>query len=202
MSVTNGYCTLADVKAAARITDAVDDALIEIAIEAASREIDGVCNRVFYSTSGTRVYQNVDSFITNTDDIISITTLKTSDDGVIYDTTWTTADYQLEPLNGVSGGLVQPFTRIRAIGDYLFPVWSVTGTYGNKASVQIAGVFGWSAVPTAVRQACILLAMRHWKRYDSPLGVAGFGDIGAIRVGRTDPDVQALLAPFMKTVSS
>ena len=202
MSVTNGYCTLADVKAAARITDAVDDALIEIAIEAASREIDGVCNRVFYSTSGTRVYQNVDSFITNTDDIISITTLKTSDDGVIYDTTWTTADYQLEPLNGIAGGLVQPFTRIRAIGDYLFPVWSVTGTYGNKASVQITGVFGWSAVPTAVRQACILLAMRHWKRYDSPLGVAGFGDIGAIRVGRTDPDVQALLAPFMKAVSS
>jgi len=202
MSVTNGYCTLADVKAAARITDAVDDALIEIAIEAASREIDGVCNRVFYSTSGTRVYQNVDSFITNTDDIISITTLKTSDDGVIYDTTWTTADYQLEPLNGVAGGLVQPYTRIRAIGDYLFPVWSVTGTYGNKASVQIQGVFGWSSVPTAVRQACILLAMRHWKRYDSPLGVAGFGDIGAIRVGRTDPDVQALLAPFMKTVSS
>ena len=202
MSVTNGYCTLADVKAAARITDAVDDALIEIAIEAASREIDGVCNRVFYSTSGTRVYQNVDSFITNTDDIISITTLKTSDDGVIYDTTWTTADYQLEPLNGVAGGLVQPFTRIRAIGDYLFPVWSVTGTYGNKASVQIAGVFGWSAVPTAVRQACILLAMRHWKRYDSPLGVAGFGDIGAIRVGRTDPDVEALLMPFKKAVSS
>ena len=202
MAITNGYATLADVKAAARITDAVDDALIEIAIEAASREIDGYCNRVFYSTSGTRVFQNVDSFITNTDDIISITTLKTSDDGVIYDTTWTTADYQLEPLNGVAGGLVQPYTRIRAIGDYLFPVWSVTGTYGNKASVQIQGVFGWPTVPTAVRQACILLAMRHWKRYDSPLGVAGFGDIGAIRVGRTDPDVEALLMPFKKAVSS
>jgi hypothetical protein len=202
LAIVNGYCSLADVKAAARITDSVDDALIEIAIEAASREIDGVCNRVFYSTSGTRVFQNVDSFIVNTDDIISVTTLKTSDDGVIYDTTWTTADYQLEPLNGVAGGLVQPFTRIRAIGDYLFPVWSVTGTYGNKASVQIQGVFGWSAVPTAVRQATILLAMRHWKRYDSPLGVAGFGDIGAIRVGRTDPDVEALLMPFKKAVSS
>ena len=202
MAITNGYATLADVKAALRITDSVDDSLIELSIEAASREIDGYCNRVFYSTSGTRVFQNVDSFIVNTDDIISVTTLKTSDDGVIYDTTWTTADYQLEPLNGVAGGLVQPFTRIRAIGDYLFPVWSVTGTYGNKASVQIAGVFGWSAVPTAVKQATILLAMRQFKRYDSPLGVAGFGDIGAIRVGRTDPDVEALLMPFKKAVSS
>jgi hypothetical protein len=202
VAVNNGYATLADVKAALRITDSVDDSLIELSIEAASREIDGYCNRVFYSQSGTRVYQNIDTFMTNTDDIVSVTTLKTSDDGVSYDTTWKTSDYQLEPLNGVSGGLVQPYTRIRAIGDYLFPVWSVTGTYGNLASVQVAGVFGWSAVPTAVRQATILLAMRQFKRYDSPLGVAGFGDIGAIRVGRTDPDVQALLMPFKKAVSS
>ena len=202
MAITNGYCSLQDVKAALRLTDSVDDSLLELSIEAASREIDGYCNRVFYPTTGTRVYQNVDSFMVNTDDIISVTTLKTSDDGVIYDTTWTTADYQLEPLNGVAGGLVQPYTRIRAIGDYLFPVWSITGTYGNKASVQIQGVFGWAAVPTAVKQATILLAMRQFKRYDSPLGVAGFGDIGAIRVGRTDPDVQALLAPFMRAVSS
>jgi hypothetical protein len=202
LAITNGYCSLQDVKAALRLTDSVDDSLLELSIEAASREIDGYCNRVFYPTTGTRVYQNVDSFMVNTDDIISVTTLKTSDDGVIYDTTWTTADYQLEPLNGVAGGLVQPYTRIRAIGDYLFPVWSITGTYGNKASVQIQGVFGWAAVPTAVKQATILLAMRQFKRYDSPLGVAGFGDIGAIRVGRTDPDVQALLAPFMRAVSS
>jgi hypothetical protein len=202
LAITNGYATLADVKAALRITDSVDDSLIELSIEAASREIDGYCNRVFYSTSGTRVYQNVDSFMTNTDDIISITRLRTSDDGVLYDTTWSTSDYQLEPLNGVAGGLVQPFTRIRAIGDYLFPVWSVTGTYGNKASVEVQGVFGWPSVPTAVKQATILLAMRQFKRYDSPTGIMGFGDIGAIRVSRTDPDVQALLAPFMKTVSS
>ncbi len=200
--ITNGYCTLADVKAALRITDAVDDSLIEIAIESASRQIDGFCNRVFYSTTATRVFQNVDTFVCNTDDIISITTLKTSDDGVNYDTVWTTGDYQLEPLNGVSGGLVQPYTRIRAIGDFLFPIWSVTGTYSNFAPVQIQGVFGWSAVPTAVKQAALLLAMRQFKRYDSPLGVAGFGDLGAIRVGRVDPDVEALLMPFRKSVVS
>ncbi len=200
--VTNGYCTLADVKAALRITDAVDDSLIEIAIESASREIDGFCNRVFYSTTGTRVFQNVDSFVCNTDDIVSVTTLKTSGDGASYDTTWAVTDFQLEPLNGVAGGLVQPATRIRAVGDYLFPVWSVTGTFSNFAPVQVTGVFGWSAVPVAVKQAALLLAMRQFKRYDSPLGVAGFGDLGAIRVGRVDPDVEALLAPFRKSVVS
>ena len=202
MSITNGYCSLSDVKAALRITDAVDDSLIEICIEAASREIDGYCNRVFYSVTDTREYQNEDSFVCNTDDLISVTTLKTSLDGKTYDLTWTTGDYQLEPLNGVSGGLVQPFTRIRAIGDYLFPIWAVKSTFTNFASVQVQGVFGWSAFPVAIKQAAILLSMRHMKRYDSPLGVAGFGDLGAIRVGRTDPDIEALLAPFRKSVVS
>ena len=202
MAIVNGYATLADLKAALRITDSVDDSLIEISIEAASREIDGYCNRVFYSTSGTRVYNPVDTFVTNTDDIVSVTTLKTSSNAEVYDQIWKTSDFQLEPLNGVSGGLVQPATRIRAVGDYLFPIWSVGSTYNNFAPVQVVGVFGWSAVPTAVKQATILLAMRQFKRYDSPLGVAGFSDLGAIRVGRTDPDVEALLQPFKKAIAS
>jgi hypothetical protein len=40
--------------------------------------------------------------------------------------------------------------------------------------------------------------MRQFKRYDSPLGVAGFGDIGVMRVSRVDPDVAALLEPYVK----
>ena len=202
MAISNGYCTLADVKSALRITDAVDDSLIELSVEAASREIDGYCQRAFYSTTATRVFNTTNSLLCETDDIVSVTTLKTSEDGVNYDTTWAVSDFQLEPLNGVTAGLTQPYTRIRAIGDYLFPIWSVTGTYSNFAGVQIQGVFGWSAVPVAVKQACILLAMRQFKRYDSPLGVAGFGDIGVMRVGRVDPDVEALLMPFKKIVGA
>lgn len=202
MALTNAYCTLADVKSALRITDAVDDSLIELSIEAASREIDGYCQRAFYSTTATRVFNATNAFITETDDIVSVTTLKTSDDGATYDTTWGVTDFQLEPLNGVTAGLTQPYTRVRAIGDYLFPQWSVTGTYSNFAGVQIVGVFGWAAVPTAVKQAAVLLAMRQFKRYDSPLGVAGFSDLGVMRVGRVDPDVEALLMPFKKIVGA
>lgn len=202
MAITNGYATLSDVKSALRITDSVDDSLIEISIEAASREIDGYCQRAFYSTTGTRVYNPTDVFVTETDDIVSVTTLKTSLDGATYDTTWSASDFQLEPLNGVSAGLTQPYTRVRATGNNLFPIWSVTGTYSNFAGVQITGVFGWSAVPTAIKQATILLAMRQFKRYDSPLGVAGFGDIGVMRVGRVDPDVEALIMPFRKVIGA
>jgi hypothetical protein len=199
MAIENGYATLAEVKAALRITDAVDDALLELAIESASREIEGHCERVFYDVgAATRVFMPEDSYITQIDDLQSLTTLETSSDGDSFDTTWTASDYQLEPLNGVAGGLTQPATRIRAIGDYLFPIWSVLNTNANEATVRITGTWGWATVPTAVKQATVLYSMRQFKRYDSPLGVAGFGDIGAIRVSRFDPDVEAMLSPYRK----
>ena len=199
MAIENGYATLADVKAALRITDNVDDALLEISIEAASREIDGWCERFFYSTSATRVYLPTDGLTTHTDDIQSVTTLKvdTGGDGV-FDQTWTTSDYQLSPLNGIAGGIETPFNTVSAIGDYLFPIYQPRNVEAQQASVQIEGVFGFASIPTAVKQACIILSMRQFKRYDSPTGVMGFGDLGVMRVGRVDPDVEKLLMPFRR----
>jgi hypothetical protein len=53
-------------------------------------------------------------------------------------------------------------------------------------------------VPTAIKFATILLSSRLYKRMDSPLGVAGMGDIGVVRVSRIDPDIDALIQPFKK----
>jgi len=197
MAIVNGYCTLAELKAALRVSDAIDDSLLELAIESASREIDGYCERMFYSTTGTRIYAPTNVYTLTTDDIVSVTTLKSSSDGVTYDTTWATSDYQLEPLNGVAGGLVTPYTRIRAVGNYLLPAWATGTIYNLEASMQIVGVFGWSAVPTAIRQATVILAMRIFKRLDAPLGMIT-NDMGSMRVGRFDPDVEALVMPFRK----
>lgn len=200
MAITNGYATLAEVKSALRITDSVDDALIETAIEAASREIDGYTERSFYNGgTATRVFVPTDAFLTEIDDAVSITKVETSSDGSGFDTTWTLAtDVQFEPLNGVVGGLAQPYTRLRAIGDYLFPIWDIKNVNAYEATVRVTATWGWSAVPLAIKQATILYAMRQFKRYDAPLGVAGFGDIGAINITRIDPDVMALVAPFRK----
>jgi hypothetical protein len=197
MAITNGYCSLADLKAALRVTDAIDDSLLELAIESASREIDGYCERVFYSTSATRVYAPHNIYLVETDDIVSVTTVKTSTDGLTYDTTLAATDYQLEPLNGIAGGMVSPFTQIRAVGDYLWPAYSPQTIFHLEASVQVVGVFGWSAVPAAIRQATVILAMRLFKRLDAPLGMIS-NDLGSMRVGRFDPDVEALVAPFRK----
>ena len=199
MAITDGYATLSDVKAALRITDNVDDSLLEISIEAASREIDGWCERVFTSSTATRIYRPTDVFSVEVDDLQSITTLKTDSDGSgVFDVTWESTDYQLNPLNGLAGGISTPYTQVRAIGQYLFPIYEPRNVNSNEASVQINGVWGWASIPTAVKQACIILSMRQFKRYDSPTGVMGFGDLGVMRVGRVDPDVEKLLMPFRR----
>ena len=203
MAITQGYCSLEDVKAAARITDSIDDSLLELSIESASREIDSYTERVFYSTGGTpvaRVYIPQDIYLVETDDIISVTSIKSDSAGDgTFDVTWTVSDFQLEPLNGRAGGIDTPATRIRAIGDYLWPVYEPRNVNSNQASVQVTGVFGFATVPTAVRQATILSALRQYKRYESPTGVLGFSDIGAVRVGtKLDPDVERLIQPYRK----
>jgi hypothetical protein len=199
VSLTNAYCSLADVKAALRIapSDTVDDAMLSIAINAASRQIDGECDRVFYQSSGSRLYVPESSVLVNTDDIRTVTKLETSSgDGFTVEIPAT--DFQLEPLNGVAGGIPGPFTRIRATGAFLFPVFSQRSVNLDEATVRVTGGFGWAAVPDAIKQATILLSIRIFKRLDSPLAVAGFGDLGAIRVSRTDPDVMALIHPYAR----
>jgi hypothetical protein len=193
MAITNGYCTLQQLKDSLRITDNVDDTMLELAIETASRQIDDYCERVFYTASATRYYAPRDSYVCETDDIVSITSLKTSSaaDGV-YDITWANTYYQTEPLNGIAGGIVSPVTHLRAVDDYLFPLQD------GETTVQVVGTFGWSAIPTAIKYATLLLGSRLFKRMDSPLGVAGIGDLGVIRVSRIDPDIDALIAPFKK----
>ena len=206
MPIVNGYATLSEVKAAARIpsADTLDDALLEVSIESASREIDSYCERVFYQSgsAGTpiaRVYIPEDLFVTQTDDIISVSTLKTDSNGDgTFDQTWDTSDYQLEPLNGIAGGITTPYTRIRAIGTFLFPTYEPRNVDANQASVQVTGVFGFSSVPTAIKQATIISALRLYKRLESPTGVLGFSDVGVVRVGRVDPDVERLIGPYRK----
>lgn len=199
MAVTNGYCTLAQLKAALRISDSTDDALLEASIESASRLVDGHCARAFWNAgTATRQYAANDQYSLEVDDFHSSTiTIQTaSSDYGVYDTTWVQSrDAQLEPINGVIDGLAWPYNKIRAVGDYSFPV----AGGGREVRVRITAVFGWSAVPKTIEQATLIQASRIFKRADSPLGVAGFGEFGAMRVStRLDPDVAMLVDPYRR----
>ena len=192
------YATLAQVKAALRITDSVDDTLLEMARVSASDLVDGYTGRTF-TTSGTvtRVFAPADDYVLQTDDIAGTALTITSSTGAdgVFDVTWKITDYQLEPLNGVSNGQAVPFTRIRAIQDYLWPV------AGGEATVRVTGVYGFPSIPLVITQATVLQSSRIFTRLQSPLGVAGFGEMGVVRVTRAlDPDVAALVEPYRRIV--
>jgi hypothetical protein len=64
--------------------------------------------------------------------------------------------------------------------------------------ITVTGTWGWPQLPAAVKQACRLQVARVFKRQDSPLGVAGFGEFGVVRVTQLDPDVKAMLAAYRR----
>jgi hypothetical protein len=193
MAITNGYCTLNQIKAAIGIADGIDDSLLEMAVESASRQIDSYTERYFYNAgTATKIFSPVDNWVCATEDFISLTEVQTSEDGESWDTTWSTEDWQAEPLNGRAGGIQSAYTQIRAVDSYLFPYRE------GEATVRLTGTWGWSAVPIAITQATVILGSRIFKRLDSPLGIIS-GELGSMRVGfRLDPDVQHLIEPYRK----
>jgi hypothetical protein len=193
MTITNGYCTLTQLKAVLRVTDTVDDVLFESRIDEASRVIDDYCNRRFFadSAASSRIFIANESTTVFVDDISTTTGLVVKTDSAgdgTYATTLTATDFQVEPLNAVSRAV--PITKISVTASATFP------TATAPAGVQVTAKWGWPAIPTPIQSACVILAGRLVKRGDSLLGVAGFGDLGAITVRSIDPDVQRMLAPY------
>jgi len=193
------YCSLADVKSAMNISDAVDDALLNGVIESASRFIDGYCGRDFAAASGTatRDYAPTGRYESLLiDDATTIVSVKIDDDlDYSFGTTLVPGvDWQAEPLNGRAAGQSWPYTRLVPLEDGYWPLGK-----SHRATVRVEATFGWPAVPQNVKQAAIIQSARLFSRYDSPLGVAGFGDMGIVRVSyKVDADVAMLLDPYRK----
>jgi len=198
MAITNGYCTVDELRARMGYpaSDTAKDTMMEDIIEAASRWIDRWCSRRFYAdtANSTRYYTATShrTLLLN-DDVVSIGTLATDSDGDrVYEYTWASTDYDLLPLNASADG--KPYTMIQTTpqGNYEFPLY--------QKSVSIYGKFGLSC-PHDVREACLLMSARLFKRKDAPFGIAGVSELGTIQViDRIDRDVQALLAPWRKLV--
>lgn len=194
MAITNGYCTLQEVKAALRLTDNVDDTLLENAIESASRRIDGYTGRFFYKTSQTAItmypYNEYLLFFPADVATNSITIkVDTAANGTYATTLVQGVDYLLEPTDTVLQS--RPYLNARMVGGATFPLF-VTPSF---PTVQVTAQWGWNAIPDDVNQACILLAMRQFARLNAALGVVGFADM-AITVRAIDPDVRDLLSPY------
>jgi hypothetical protein len=189
MTITNGYTDLSTMKGADVLnissTDTTSDTILEIIVEAASRTIDSDCIRYFYksSTDETKYYtaQFVDKLFL-LDDVVSITQLATdSGNDKTYTSIWSaSADYELAPYNAAS--MNRPYTAIEIseTSNYMFTTY--------RKSIKITGIFGWPSVPAKIKQACVMLSSRLFKRLSTPLGVASMAALGEIQISIKDKD--------------
>ena len=195
--MTTTYCTNAELRAQLNIQD--PDSRLDAIIEATSRAIDQWCGQFFYDSGSAtaRVFKATDEdelsvhpFSTTTGLVVKT---DTGNSGT-FDNTWTvTTDYVAAPESGYdSAGLAVPYDTILAVGSRCFPTWD------DRARVQVTARWGWSTVPAAVKEACIIKAARLYRRRDVMEDTGGgFGAMGLFRIGqREDPDVVALLGPF------
>ena len=185
------YVSLATLKSMLRITDAVDDDMLQTNIDAACATVDDICRRKFTldASASARVFRPDSHLVVRTDDIGSLTGLVVkidTDDNGTFDTTVTT--YISEPVNALAKSW--PINRLVAIDDY----WPVT----RRHTVEVTARWGWPSVPKPVESAAAILAGRLFKRNDSLLGVMGVGDLGAVMLRAVDPDVQRMLAPYVR----
>lgn len=194
MAITNGYCTLAEAKSALRITDNVDDAILEREIESASRRVDGFCGRFFYQKQATINCYPYDEYLLvfPGDVATSATTIKidTAANGTYATTLVQGTDYILEPTDTTLQS--RPYNNARMVGGQTFPQY-VTPSF---PTCQVAATYGWPSIPHDIREATILLTIRQFARLNAALGVVGFADM-AVNVRAVDPDVRDLLQPYV-----
>lgn len=195
------YCTTAELRAyATRSAVTVDDTELALAVTAASRVVDQYCGRQFgqVSPAEARIYsaeydRRRGRWLIPTDDISSVTNLAIAvddDDDQVFDQAIT--DYRLDPFNATA--LSRPWTRIIVNSDS-----AVTPSCAEGA-VQVTALWGWTAVPTAIKNATLIVANRIFQRRVSPFGIAGSPETGSeLRLLRSvDVDAQQILAPYRR----
>jgi hypothetical protein len=191
------YATLAEFKAAVGITDSTDDTALQSVLDATDTLIDLYCDRKtgFGTASETRYYTAENYEYVLTDDLVSVTTLQTDDDANgTYETTWTAGtDYVLAPRNAALDGF--PYTEIDTS-----VTWPRNFPKDVYLGVKVVGVFGFPAVPAAVKQAEIIQAGAVWNSRTAPFGVIGSADLGGIlRMSRAlHPEAALILEPYRK----
>jgi hypothetical protein len=193
--VANEYVTLAELKAQFDIEpgDTSRDTLLTRALASASRSIDKTTGRRFWLDAAPvprvfnprgRIVHEVDGDLFLVDDIGST-------DGLVVEagsgTTWgTVSGYETHPDNALADG--KPITGLLR----------VLGTWGTSAGrLRVTARFGWPTVPDDIHEAALIQASRLFKRKDSPEGIIGSAEWGVRNLSRRDPDVWALIEPYI-----
>src|SRR3990167_521056 len=200
MALRPDYCTTAELRTFVTATTTAGDAYLPLAIPAASRAVEQATDRQFgvLTSAAARYYTPVWSaalrrWQAHIDDLMTITSLvvKVDTNGdEVYETTIAAADYRLAPYN--------------APGDS-FPwevmVFGTTATTSTRpGSLEVTALWGWTAVPSTIKEATLIQASRFYRRRDSPYGVAGSAEMGSEMrlLAKVDTDVQLMLMPYRR----
>lgn len=196
----SSYCDLELLKLAMGNSDTADDVLLQLNLDAATAWIDEYCGRRFVATdAATKIFTARDPSVLSVPDLRSVTSVAIdTDDNGTYATTLATSDYELLPLDPFPDAI---YTAIRLVG---------TSTKAFVPGFRVRVVGNWGYVvgaaldpPAVVQQACLLQAQRLAKRREAPLGIVQAADLTSFaRVGKLDPDVAALLAPYRRSVAA
>jgi hypothetical protein len=154
----NSYCDLKTLKSRPYLNieeDSEFDLEIRAFMESTARVVDEHCGKYFHTWEGTHYFRGSKSPLYLPEDVLSITTIKTDEDGdgTFENNLTANTDYYLHPLNDSPRGF--PKTKIEI---------NPNGSYGGFApgiirGVEIVGVFGYgnglSATPYATSGATL-----------------------------------------------
>ena len=177
MAVTDAYSTAGTYRSAIGKIDTGDDAEILTDLTAISRYLDLRLGRFFTKDAAAvkRYYMGDGQVVLYVDDLVSVTTIKidTDLDGSFADeTALATTDYELLPRNVDVGPEPQPYRSI-GLTDY-----GTKGVWTPIARIEIDAVWGWPAVPDAIKRACIQLT--GILRLETPRAQATVSEIGQV----------------------
>jgi len=178
-------------------------AVAELAISTASREIDAFCGRNFFQQDLTLYFspeQNNLWILDFGDNDLATTSgltvhVEFGIDGTYPEVRTFGTDFICEPINqSVNGIGGWPFTYLRAINGKIWPQRYIDY---YRDTVKIVGTFGWPAVPDPVKQATKIIAAQRYKMSDAPLGYNAINGWGEVRV-KDIPLVASILQPYQK----
>lgn len=192
---TTLYATLDELKTRLQIslTDTTQDAALTDVLTAACRQVDEDCGRRFYLDAAasarvlnpygrtactSRGYELLVDDIGSTAELIVETGSGSSYTAI--------TDYETFPDNAITLG--RPVTSLLGV----WQPWAFT----RQDRVRVTAVWGWPSVPSQIKQATLIEAQRLSRRKDSPEGVAGFNDLGVVRLARYDPDYDRLISSY------
>lgn len=191
MAWTDPYYDVTEFKARLGITGSGQDAVLQQAIDAASRQVESWAGRVFNKTETAvaRYFTAKYGDLLELPDFISVSEIAVDGGARTWTTVWAATDYDLYPFDADDDG--KPYTEIRTAptGTLLF------GSYPR--GVRVTAIWGWPEVPAVIREATALQATRLYKRKDAPFGVIGSTELGQFQtISKIDPDVLAMVAPY------